>query len=281
MRFNFTYAAATILLLAGILGFSGCDSTSADPAADGTVTVQLSGAAALDGDGLFAFLYAAGEHSIYTADRLLACNVGTLVADGLATIVLKVDDGDFSPAATNWVGTGGTSYDVYIATDDNADTDDEPATSTRAYRPVNFPMSVTINGDQTINLAYSDLVAYTGGTLNITVTGGADDDVMFFGVFRDGADPDTDDPVGFCEDAISAGSTTGPVQAISDEDTDPDTVWYGVDGTTYNVYVFVDVGNVHNGSSDGPQTGDRVYQFDYTQDGNKTQTVALADFGTM
>jgi len=134
-----------------------------------------------------------------------------------------------------------------------------------------------------------DSSSVPGGTLDITVTGGAEttgsnDDVMFFGVFPDGEAPAENNALSFCEDHVfQAGTptTTGAVRAISDEDTDPDTIWYGTGGVTYDVYVFVDEDFAHSGSSDGPQTGDRMYQFEYTQNGNEARTIDLSAFGTM
>lgn len=112
------------------------------------------------------------------------------------------------------------------------------------------------------------------GTLQVTVTGGdTTDDVMFFGVVPAGTEVSDSTVVAFCEDQTFAvdGSTTstGSVIAISDEDTDPDTIWYGTGGTTYDVYVFVDLG-ANGGSNNGPNTGDKIYSTQYTQDGNAT-----------
>lgn len=110
------------------------------------------------------------------------------------------------------------------------------------------------------------------GTLHVTVTGGdTTDDVMFFGVVPAGTEVSDATVVAFCEDqtfaADGATTTTDSVIAISDEDTDPDTIWYGTGGTTYDVYVFVDLG-ANGGSNNGPNTGDKIYTTQYTQDGN-------------
>jgi hypothetical protein len=291
--------AAVVICIGMVLLLSGCDAAGAgDSVADdattpvaGSVSVALSGATVCDDEVLYAFLYAAGEKSIYTDQKLLAVNYGT-ICGGSASFVLKVDDGAWEPSSTDWIGTAGTSYDLYLYTDGNEDGDKEPVThngSNPAYRAASYPQSLTINGNQTVSVALSEMVEYSGGTLDMTVTGGATGpdpaaDIMFFGVFLDGASPGADDPVGFCEDQTFTGTsttTTGLVRAISDEDTDPDTIWYGVDGTVYDVYLFVDLGGVNGGSSDGPNPGDKMYQLQYTHDGNVTRTVALGDFATM
>lgn len=253
-------------------------------ASDGCITVSLDGASAIDTDVFYAFAFPAGEKSIYNVEKIVAVNYATITG-GSASFTLKCDDGDSGPTTTDWVGDGGASYDLYVYTDGDDDGDEQPAThggSDPAYRLANYPTTCTIDGDQTINVAFGEMVEYTGGTLEIEVTGGANGtDVMFFGVFRDGAIPGVDEPVGFCEDQQFAAGTptsTGAIQAISDEETDPDTVWYGVDGTTYDVYVFVDLGGVNGGSNDGPNSGDKYYQFEYTQNGDESRTLALADF---
>ena len=104
-----------LTVVAFALVFTGCDSTGAgggggggNDKEDGTVTVTLSEATDLDGDLFAAFLYAHNEHSLHTADQLLAVNKGTIDGTtGNVDLVLKEDDGNFEPTVTNFVGTAG------------------------------------------------------------------------------------------------------------------------------------------------------------------------------
>lgn len=228
----------------------GCDnpssSSSDDPPTGGTVTVQLTGATDLNGDGMSAFLYSAGEHSIYTPGKLLVCNGGTVAS--------------------------GTAYDIYIGTDRNADGDDQPATTGgigggEAYRAANYPMTFTLNGSKTIDLAFGDLVEYTGGTLSVSVSGATDDvgEEMFFGVFLAVANPETDDSIAYGAATVDAG---GGAKDTADQEGGGD--WYGVDGTSHDLYVFIDRDGT---GTDGPTSGDLTYEETYTQSGTKTVTL--------
>lgn len=256
----------------------GCDDAGAgddDSPSSGTVSVSVS-----DADNthtLFAFLYDAGEKSIDNNEKMLACNYID-VSGGTASVVLKTTDGNATPTATNWVGTAGTSYDLYVYCDCDADGDEEPATTgagTQARRMSAYPYRVTIDGNQNISTSFGQMVAYTGGTCTIQVTdtgstlGGSD--IMFFGIFRHGADPSVDDAVAYCDDAFFGATTAFETDEITAKAEGTPT-WYGVDGTTYDVYVFIDFDGANSGSDDGPQAGDYWYSTQYTQDGDQMIT---------
>lgn len=273
---------STVLAVAGVVVFGllciGCDDAGAgddDSPSSGTVSVSVSNAD--DTHTLFAFLYAAGEKSIYNDEKMLACNYID-VSGGTASVVLKTTDGNATPTASNWVGTAGSTYDLYVYCDCNADGDDEPATTgagTQARRMSAYPYQVTIDGNQAITTSFDQMVAYTGGTCTIQVTDSGStlgvSDIMFFGIFRHGADPSVDDAVAYCDDAPFGATTAFETDAITAKAESTPT-WYGVDGTMYDVYVFIDLGGTNNGSDDGPQAGDYYYSVQYTQDGNETIT---------
>lgn len=270
-----------LVAVTAVILFGGCEEAGTDGTAptDGGVRVVLSGATgpvADNQDGIAAVLYAENEKSIYSASAALAIKEGTVGADGTASLVLMETDDDFGETTTPWTGTAGTTYDLYIYTDDDADGDYEPVTSDRAYRTASYPMTVTIDGDQNVAVDFADMVEYTGGTLEVTVTddGTNEGKIVFFGVFIEGADPDVDDTVGFTENfTISAG--TASESAIIDGASP----WYGVDGSSYDLYVFIDQDG--GGSNDGPTPGDLIYKETYTQDGDKTVTLdAQTDFDT-
>lgn len=274
---------AAIGIVALLLG--GCDSTGADSggsdADDGTVTVSLSGATDLTGDLFAVFLYAHDEHSIHTAGRLLAVNYATIGASGNVDLILKQDDGNWGPTGTNFVGTAGTTYDLYIYTDSEDDgtlegTDDyEPATSFRSYRTVNYPRTVTIDGDQTVSVARDAMVDYTGGTVTVTLSDAGEHDgkMFFYGIFLSGADPGADDVVAYAEKMIAEGSADGTEVRARFEEMVP---WYAVDGTSYDLYAFIDMDE--SGHSDGPTDGDLAYQLTFTVNGDTTIPTTLADY---
>jgi len=104
-----------ILVLLLALVFSSCKPITS--LSEGTVTVGLSGAADVDGDYLYAYVYLKGESDPNNPDRVLACGA-ELIASSSASMVLKVDDGNFEPTLVDWVGPGG-AYDIYIYTDND------------------------------------------------------------------------------------------------------------------------------------------------------------------
>jgi len=113
-----TKTIAVILILLLTLGMTACNPITGYP--DGTVTVNLSGAGAIDGDFLYAYVYTYGETLTDEThpETVLACG-GIEISSGTADMILTVDDGAFGPTGVLWTGKGGVSYDIYIYTDDS------------------------------------------------------------------------------------------------------------------------------------------------------------------
>jgi len=126
----------------------------------GKLTVTLTNAAAANGHDLWAYVYAEGETNTDSPSMVIATNYDT-IASGTASFILKEDDGNWSPAVTEWSGEAGESYDVYIYTDTGGD--NNPIGDADARQTVPIPMVITIDGDQTIDIDYSDMVEYTLG----------------------------------------------------------------------------------------------------------------------
>jgi hypothetical protein len=123
------------------------------------VTVTLSNAGGADSHTLFVYIYAEGETDVNNSAQVLATN-NAVISDGTASVVLKEDDGNWEPTGTDWTGTDGTTYDIYIYTDSDGDSDMETGT---VYMTDPFPGTVTIDGNQTVNIDFGDMVLYTPG----------------------------------------------------------------------------------------------------------------------
>lgn len=268
-------AMVGILLSATIIAQTGCESagaeeggttTPADPA-DGHLTVSITGADTIAGEVFYAYLFAAGECSIYTETALLAVNHGAIATDGGVSFILEEDDGQWEPNGTDWQGSGGMSYDLYLYTDNNNDGDWEPATSSSSYRHTDYPVEITLDGDHSVDLDFANMVDFTGGTLTVTVENAAAENgkEMFFGVFVSGANPEADESISWGGEVVGA-STSGEATDLAVQD-DSDTPWYGVDGQQYDLYVMIDQ---DSSGSEGPTTGDLFYQETYTQNGDRS-----------
>lgn len=269
-------AAIAVVLCVGAILLIGCESAGSgggggagSNAEDGTVTVALSGAASENDGTLAAFLCAKDEPSIYTESRILALNY-TTISDGTAMVTLEGHDGSWGPDGTSWVGTGGEYYDLYVYTDSDNDGDGEPITSNSAYRPADYPMELRVDSDTAVNLDLADMVAYTGGTLDVQLdsAGAYNTHLFFFGVFLPGADPDADPPVAYGEGTISSGGVR--IEALNEND---DGTWYGVEGQDYTIYAFIDV---DDSGPDGPTDGDELREIHHTKGGAAGETVLVS-----
>lgn len=270
-------AAIAVILCVGAILLIGCESAGSgggggagSNAEDGTVTVALSGAASEDGSTFGAFLYAKHEPSIYTESRMLAVNYVQIAADGTASVTLEGHDGSWGPDGTTWVGAGGTSYDLYVYTDSDDDGDGEPVTSSSAYRPVDYPMELLVDGNTTVSLDLADMVDFTGGTLDVQLDSADAYDTrsFFFGVFLPGADPDADPPVAYGEGTISSGGVR--IAALNEND---DGTWYGVEGQDYTIYAFIDV---DGSGTDGPTGGDELREIHHTKGGASGEVLSVS-----
>ncbi|MBN2322250.1 MAG: hypothetical protein JXQ30_00830 [Spirochaetes bacterium] len=147
---------AVLVILSVGLGVTACNTGGEIGAVDGTVTVTLSNAGAVDDDTLSVYVYAEGETDVNNPAKLLATNFA-VITDGTASVVLREDDGDWMPTVTNWTGTGGTTYDIYIYTDSDGDGELETGT---VYITDPFPGTVTIDGDQTVATDFAEMILY-------------------------------------------------------------------------------------------------------------------------
>lgn len=135
----------------------GCDSSSE---ADGTSTVALTNASAADGDSFVVYVYPSGETDVNNPGTVLATG-NTKIASGAATVTVKVDNGSWQPTGTDWVGTGGTSYDFYIYTNDPNDPYADPTSYANSKMTDPMPVSVTVDGNQTLSVDYAAMVPYS------------------------------------------------------------------------------------------------------------------------
>ncbi|MFN2395996.1 MAG: hypothetical protein ABR597_09945, partial [Bacteroidales bacterium] len=63
------------------------------------------------------------------------------------------------PNGTEWTGTEGVTYDIYIYTD--SDDDNNPATGPTVGKMTDpFPQTVSINGNQSVSIDYNDMIDY-------------------------------------------------------------------------------------------------------------------------
>ncbi len=271
----------TVLLAASVLLFFACPNPGNDTSAEnGTVSVTLTNAP--NDEPVAAFLYAENEPAINTESKVLAVNYST-VAGGTASFVLEGPAAGWSPNGTTWYGSGGTSYDIYVYTDDNVDTDDEPATTPTSKGTDPFPMTVTIDGNQTVNIDYTDMVDYTGGTVTVEVSGAVAhyNHHLIAAVLTNGTTPGPDvDPLAFYEETIDdSGNASVTVEYPDGGD------FYGIDGTIYDIYAFIDINADGTPGRDEPSTGDYLYQglmpHTYTQSGNETLITTYADDYTL
>jgi len=129
--------------------------------ANGSLTVNLTNG--VEDDEFYAYVYPEGTSSVdvNNPDYLVATNNGVVAADGSCSFILEEDDGSWMPTGTNWTGSGGVSYDVYVYTDPNDDGDYEPGTGTGAKQMNPFPYVLTVDGDGTIDADYSTFEDYS------------------------------------------------------------------------------------------------------------------------
>jgi len=126
-------------LLAAVL--TGCE----QKAADGTVTVVLTGAAAQDGEGFLFAVFAAGA-DIAVADPL-GLGGPVIISGGTASgVALDVATGTQTVSFD-----GGDKYDVYVLVDLNGNFDMDPG------EPVASRTGLEVDGDMTVTFDYATL----------------------------------------------------------------------------------------------------------------------------
>ncbi len=213
---------------------------------DGTATVTLSNASAANGQNFWAFVSKQGTN-YYLIDNLVAVNMVT-ISNGSASFVLKQPDKDWMPTTTDWTGTGGISYDIYIFTD--ADSNYMP--DKMSVEKVNeYPGTLTIDGNTTLNVDYSTLNDYNPQDGGVTVSASGlsthNGDTLLMAVFDSDSVPPNDNPYAVGSAVISNGSATAKAYNFNT----PTTLWTGTGGDIYNLYIFIDKDN-----SGDPTIGD-------------------------
>jgi len=232
--------------------FGACESTGADSdngGADGTVTVSLSGASEVDGEHLWVWLYAGDEWNIDSPETVLAAG-SQVISGGTASFVLNESDENWGYTSAEWSGTGGASYDLYIMT---APETGEPSGTSKTA--ADYPLSVTIDGNESVEVAYSTMTVYepTTGTLTVTLEGatGHDGEILAIGVFAEGEHPANDEPLAHGSTAIASGTATVSVEpgdwAVTMEA-----------GTEYGVFILI---TMEDRGDAGPTPGtDYIYK---------------------
>lgn len=244
------YIVLVAICIAALLA-GGCDSTGAgsdgngDPVQDGTVTVSLSGASAIDGQHLWGWLYAADEWNLDSGEKVLAGGTQP-ISGGSASFVLKQSDGNWGYTDAPWSGTGGSSYDLYIIT---ASEGGEPLETSRIT--ADWPEKVTIDGDTSVELSYGTMVAYepTTGTLTVILTGAEARNGKIFaaGVWAEGGGPWESEAIAADVDTIASGTATVEIEPWETM----------VAGTEYDVFMLI----LMEERAEGPEPGeDYVYQ---------------------
>lgn len=245
----------------------------------GKVSVSLNNASEIEGDSVYAVMYNCSEYSLNRESAVVALNNGK-VSSGTAEFVLeeedKTTDGNWAPNGTEWEGTGGVNFDLYVYTDDNEDGDNEPATGApgSSYITKSTPVSFTLKGDKIVALDFEkEMEEYTGGTFTVEAENVPDGRDLMVLLYLNHASRDDDDPLALGEAAVSGGS----VEVTLKEFPKGEKTFYGIDTLMYDVYVFLD----ENGNGE-PDPGEQTYNdapYMYTQDGDMTLTVdGDADF---
>ena len=153
---NFVVLASLITATVG-LGVTACNTGNGTGATGGTVTITVSNGA--EGHYIYGYVYAEDEIDLNNPAKVLATNYAQITG-GAASFVLKEDDGNWNPTLTEWTGNGGFCYDIYIYTDSDGNGDIEDGT---VYVTDPFAGIVTIDGNQTVSMIFTDMVPYTPG----------------------------------------------------------------------------------------------------------------------
>ena len=239
---------------------------------DGTVTVSLSGATAANGEYLVAYAYDAGETTVGDPSRVRGIDY-VEISGGSASAVLKESDGAWMPTLTDWTATAGESYDVYAYTTSD-DTNLAYASGSRVA--ADYPIVATIDGDQTVSLAYGDMAVNFFAADLYSATDHAGEDFVV-GVFPRDEDPGSEPDPMLAMATCTVAPDGGAYVVVQDVDGG---VWEGTTGEEYDVYMFIDLD-----SNEWPGPGDWHYDsgnqnpedpYQYEQSGNE---YVLTDYG--
>lgn len=247
--------AVALLALFALWSFGSCDTVLGSDddddnggAADGTATVSLSGASEVDGEHLWVWLYAGDEWNIDSPETVLAAG-SQEISGGTASFVLKESDENWGYTSDEWSGTGGNSYDLYIMT---APEDGEPTETSKIA--AEYPLEVTIDGNESVEVAYSTMAAYepTTGTLTVTLEGAEEQngELLTVGVWPKGDHPAEDEPLAHGSTAIDSGTATVSIEPWDSPAQEA--------GTEYGVFIFI---TLEDRGDNGPAPGtDYVYK---------------------
>ncbi|HUV08078.1 MAG TPA: hypothetical protein VMX75_10145 [Spirochaetia bacterium] len=138
------------VVVAAVVVFS-CNGGGNPLQSDGTLTFDIAGVGIYDGIHFGGGVIPTGLPP--APKNFVADNGGSwnYIAGGAATIAFK----EVGDPATNWIGTGGASYDVYVIID--MDGSGDPSTGDRVTTP--YPLTVTIDGNTTISKTAADFTA--------------------------------------------------------------------------------------------------------------------------
>ena len=138
---------ATVLI---VVNFSSCEKEE-EETPSGSVTVNLTNAESVNGYYIVAHIFDQNETDINNNKKLLAVNLRQ-IESGAASITLEEDNGAWYPNSIEWEGMGDKTYDLYIFLISNL-TINSPEIVTNP-----FPMSVSIDGNQIINIDYNQMI---------------------------------------------------------------------------------------------------------------------------
>jgi len=152
-KIKYLLAIGMLLLFMGIISCDLFDDGETPPTKeDGTLTVGLTAADAIEGKDVLGGLVNAGANP--AIDPILA-GVDFSVSSGSGSATMAI----MAPPYDIWVGTGGSSYDVYLWVDmnGNRDTVQYPESGVDMQLST-FPFTVVIDGDVTVTYTGADLV---------------------------------------------------------------------------------------------------------------------------
>jgi hypothetical protein len=143
----------SVLLLIGIIGCEPPDDDGTPPPKeDGTLTVVVTEAGAIDGKDVLGCVLDGGADP-YTAPML--AGVDCTVSGGSGMGMMQI----FEPPYDTWVGTGGSSYDVYLWVDMNGNRETVLYPESGVDLQLSdWPSTVEIDGNTTVTLTLADFV---------------------------------------------------------------------------------------------------------------------------
>jgi hypothetical protein len=231
----------------------------------GTLTVELWDATAVDGQFFCAFVVPEGDTDL-SPGNILAINQVEIIG-GSASLTLKESAGDFSPTGTDWLGTAGDVYDIYMYVTEDGENYDLSSFAT-LHDP--FPEQFMLGfGDETHPLSYNYFVEANTFTVHLTDAVDLEGEPFTVGVFEPGTtpDPDTNPPIARWAEPISGGEAE-----VLLREPEHGSTWLGENGVEYEVYMFIDTDE-----DSWPSPGD--YVFDTNGEGTEAESMVYVQDG--